>query len=112
MLPLEPGDELDAEGALGSFPDGDETTDNDGWAAFSGTSAAAPQIAGICALMKQASPNLTPNQARDILKKTARDVTEGEGANGNTAGPGPDLATGSGLADAYQATSAALQSMR
>jgi subtilisin family serine protease len=110
MLPLEPGDELDTEGAVGSFPDGDETADNDGWAAFSGTSAAAPQIAAICALMKQASPNLTPNQARDILKKTAHDVTEGEGGNGNEAGPGPDLATGSGLADAYQATSAALQS--
>ena len=87
-------------------PAADETANNDGWAAFSGTSAAAPQLAGICALMKQANATLTPTQARNILKRTATDVTVGAGnpATGGIAGPGYDLATGAGLADAHRAT--------
>jgi hypothetical protein len=47
MLPVQPGDQLDEEGAVGSFPEGDETDNSDGWAAFSGTSAAAPQLTGV-----------------------------------------------------------------
>ena len=75
MLPLEPGDSIDRGNSGGTHPNGDETANNDGWAAFSGTSAAAPQIAGVCALIKQACSRLTPAQVRDILKQTARDVT-------------------------------------
>jgi len=113
MLPIPPGCEIDKDHAGGKHPDADETLNNDGWAAFSGTSAAAPQVAGICALMKQASPSLSSAEVRDILKKTARDVTAGRsGAQGESAGPGPDIATGNGLADAYQATLAALQTVR
>ncbi|MCP4001587.1 MAG: S8 family serine peptidase [Gammaproteobacteria bacterium] len=103
MLPLEPGDSIDRGNAGGTHPNGDETSSSDGWAAFSGTSAAAPQIAGACALIKQACGRLTPAQVRDILKSTARDVTVGTNNNGNTAGIGPDLATGHGLIDAYRA---------
>ena len=107
MLPVEPGDEIDKElSAGGNYPNGDQTTNNDGWAAFSGTSAAAPQLAGICALIKQACPRLTNNQVRDILKRTARDVTSGRCSlrtGGFSAVQGPDLATGSGLADAFRA---------
>jgi hypothetical protein len=92
--------------AGGTHPNGDETATNDGWAAFSGTSAAAPQIAGVCALIRQACPGLTPVQVRDILKSTARDVTTGV-SHGNTGGHaaavGPDLATGHGLVDANKA---------
>src|SRR6185295_9743336 len=47
MLPLEPGDEIDVGNAGSTHPNGDETANNDGWAAFSGTSAAAPQLAGV-----------------------------------------------------------------
>jgi hypothetical protein len=100
MLPLQPGDQIDTGNAGGAFPNGDETTSKDGWAAFSGTSAAAPQLAGAAALVKQACPALIPAKIRDILKKGARDVTSGTGALGQTAVVGPDLATGTGLVDA------------
>ena len=106
MLPVEPNDYLDGVLSGGSHPNGDETANDDGWAAFSGTSAAAPQLAGICALMKQACRRLTPFQLRDILKRTARDVTSGQASpstGGNQAIPGPDSATGHGLADAFRA---------
>jgi len=104
MLPVEPNDALDRGLSGGNHPNGDETSAKDGWAAFSGTSAAAPQIAGICALMKQANPRLTPKLAKAILKKTARDVKTGVNAMGNRARTGIDNATGHGLADAYRAT--------
>lgn len=104
MLPVEPGCYLDRNLAGGAHPNGDETAKDDGWAAFSGTSAAAPQLAGICALMKQACSRLSPVRVRSILKKTARDVTKGKCCHGHPAGPGPDLATGYGLADAFRAT--------
>src|SRR5262249_24715104 len=113
MLPLEPGDQIDVGNAGGVFPNGDETANNDGWAAFSGTSAAAPQLAGAAALVKQACPALTPVQIKQILMNTARDVTVGNcnavpGTGlppgvGHPAGPGPDLATGTGLVDANKA---------
>lgn len=111
MLPLESGDEIDVLKAGGTHPPNDETANNDGWAAFSGTSAAAPQLAGICALMKQACGKLKPDQIKEILKKTSRDVTVGNASSstgGHPAVPGIDLATGYGLADAYKATASAL----
>lgn len=107
MLPVEPNDEIDKDlSAGGGYPNGDETNKNDGWAAFSGTSAAAPQLAGICALIKQACPRISPFQVRDILKRTARDVTLGKCSmrtGGHSAKSGPDLATGAGLADTSEA---------
>lgn len=108
MLPVEPGDDIDASRAGGSWPGTaanpkDETLGNDGWAVFSGTSAAAPQIAGICALIKQVCAKLTPAEIRGVLKNTAKDVTVGTGALGNTAAVGYDLATGAGLVDAHKA---------
>jgi hypothetical protein len=112
MLPVQPGDQLDSTRAGGTFPGTtanprDETAPNDGWGVFSGTSAAAPQLAGVCALIKQVCAKLTPAEIRDILKATARDVTTGVNAMGNSAGPGYDLATGAGLVDAYKAVQSA-----
>jgi hypothetical protein len=112
MLPLEPGDSIDSTpwnaGGLqgGTFPQGDETGANDGWAAFSGTSAAAPQLAGLAALIKAACNRLTPSDVRDIMRKTARDVTAGNCSPSTGSHPavaGPDLATGDGLVDAHKA---------
>jgi hypothetical protein len=103
MLPVERGDAIDRDSSGGSHPAQDETTSRDGWAAFSGTSAACPQVAGVCALLKQACPRLRPTDLRDILKRTARDVTTGRNAMGEQAGPGYDLATGAGLVDAHRA---------
>jgi subtilisin family serine protease len=103
MLPVESGDQIDRDSSGGSHPGQDETTSRDGWAAFSGTSAACPQVAGVCALIKQACPRLRPSDVRDILRRTARDVTTGRNAMGEQAGPGFDLATGAGLVDAHRA---------
>jgi subtilisin family serine protease len=105
MLPLPAGCAIDTGNAGGSHPNGDETPNNDGWAAFSGTSAACPQVAGVCALIKQACTSLTPAQVRSILMSTARDVTTGTNhpVFGNAATTGPDLATGNGLVDANKA---------
>jgi subtilisin family serine protease len=112
MLPIAPGSDLDTEM---SQPDdvgnpGDGTAAGDGWAAFSGTSAAAPQIAGICALLLQKNPGLTPSDMKAILRRSARSVTKGS-ANpvcsdtgvGEPAGPGDTDAAGAGLVDAFAA---------
>lgn len=108
MLPVEPNDEIDQSlGNGAAHPDGDETPSNDGWAAISGTSAAAPQLAGAAALVKQACPRLTPAEVRDVLRTTARDVTAGRNFNrtgmNHLAVTGPDLATGHGLVDVNRA---------
>ncbi|HLO49199.1 MAG TPA: S8 family serine peptidase [Kamptonema sp.] len=98
-LPVPPGSLVDRARSAA----GDGTLPSDGWAVFSGTSAAAPQIAGICALLKQLDPSLSPARVKQILQQTAHDVTEGfsnPSTGGNRASPGVDLATGYGLADA------------
>ena len=109
MLPVQPGDQLDTSLAGGAHPNGDETTANDGWAAFSGTSAAAPQVAGAAALILQACSRLTPAAVKDILRRTARDVTTGRNHArfNNQAVVGPDTATGDGLIDATRAVALA-----
>ncbi|MCA1612872.1 MAG: S8 family serine peptidase [Acidobacteria bacterium] len=104
MLPVEPGDSIDRDlAAGGQFPDSDETKPNDGWAVISGTSAACPQIAGVCALIKQVQPGLPPDLVKAVLRASARDVQQGESAMGESAGRGFDGATGSGLVDAQKA---------
>ncbi|AXV80302.1 S8 family peptidase [Ralstonia solanacearum] len=54
---------------------------------FYGTSAAAPHIAGVAALMRQAVPKATPDQIYNALRKTAVDMDV----------PGHDNATGAGF---------------
>jgi subtilisin family serine protease len=68
-----------------------------GW---SGTSMATPHIAGIVALMRQANPNLTSEQVRQILLDTAvetpSDIT-----------PGDDNTFGHGIVNAFAAVQSA-----
>jgi subtilase family serine protease len=105
MLPVPEGSALDTQLAGGDHPNGDETAADDGWAVFSGTSAATPQVAGVCALLAQACARLSPAEVREILMSTARDVTMGTNHPnfGNAAVAGPDTATGNGLVDAHKA---------
>jgi subtilisin family serine protease len=77
-----------------------------GWGAFSGTSAASPMVAGICALLRQVDPGIRPAEAKRLLQLTALDVTVGKNAMNEPAVPGPDLATGYGLANANRAVGA------
>lgn len=111
MLPVEPFDDIDAGLSGNTHPDGDETDPKDGWAAFSGTSAAAPQLAGAAALIKQACPTFTPVQVRKVLMQGARDVKTGN-ASSSTGSPeatvGTDIATGNGLVDAYKSVRLAI----
>jgi subtilisin family serine protease len=100
MLPVPPGCALDVDQSAddGAEP-GDGTGPNDGWALFSGTSAAAPQLAGAAAAILSAKPGLSPAQIAQALRETAIDVRAGHchPRFNNLAGPGRDLATGYGL---------------
>jgi subtilisin family serine protease len=111
MLPIPPGCEIDRETAAPDDPPGDGTAVDDGWGVFSGTSAAAPQLAGVCALLLEKNPGLTPTDIKALLRRTARDVQVGN-ANPSSSddfrtpqqsGPGDDGATGAGLVDAFAA---------
>jgi subtilisin family serine protease len=106
MLPVPAGCDIDQERSAaddGDPPDG--TGARDGWALFSGTSAAAPQIAGAAALILEQKPNAKPRQVRDILASTATDVIVGSAHPrwGYRAQRGPDVATGRGLVNAFAA---------
>lgn len=103
MLPVQKGCEIDVDLGGTPYPTKDETATDDAWSVISGTSAAAPQVAGICALLLQKSPTLTPHQIKSILKSTATDVTVGTSAMGESAGPGVDDATGAGLVNTFLA---------
>ena len=80
----------------------------EGWGTFSGTSAASPMVAGVCALLKEVDGSLTPGDIKNILKFTARDVTKGKCSHGLKARAGVDGATGFGLVDAGRAVESLL----
>lgn len=107
MLPLQPGSNMDQEFAGGgAFPNGDATAASDGWIAASGTSSAAPQIAGVCALLKQRNPSLTPQEMKQALLAGATDCKLGSSNPDSNqgvamkAGAGADGATGHGMVNA------------
>lgn len=105
-----PGVAVWTTGMLGATGYG--TVINDGvdgvyFTSYTGTSAAAPHVAGVAALILSANPNLTERQVRDIMESTARklenytfDVQRPNGSWNNE--------VGHGLVDAYAAVRAAL----
>jgi hypothetical protein len=102
-LPIPKGSRIDRDM---SAPDG--TRSNDAWGVFSGTSAAAPQIAALCALLLQKNPGLSPQEIKAVLRRSAQDVDQGKASaasdprrrGGVPASTGLDGATGAGLVDA------------
>lgn len=106
VMPTEPDCILDRVFGDGTFPNSDETETDDGWLVASGTSSAAPMVAGVVALMLQKNANLSPSTVKTILEVTARDITTGTSASGEAAATGFDTATGYGLVDAEEALEA------
>ena len=96
MLPVPPNSHLATQLAGSS-------TGPTGWARFSGTSSAAPQVAAVCALLLQKDKTLKPDRIKQILIATATDVTAGSAAGGEAAAVGFDAATGAGLVNAKAA---------
>jgi len=84
-----------------------EDTDGDGNPNFRGTSAAAPHVAGVAALMLQANSNLQPQDIKTILHLTAVDVTHRNDADRTFTGEEYDFDSGYGLVDAHRAVSLA-----
>jgi hypothetical protein len=117
MLPVEPGCRLDAEqsapppGLPNEFPHADQTAGDDGWSCFSGTSAAAPQLAGCVALLRNLAPQLWPWEVKVCLQLTARPITDGisnvvgnsEVGQLNFGVPAWEGGAGAGLVDATSA---------
>ena len=71
-----------------------EDLDGDGLPNFRGTSAAAPHVAGIVALMREAVPNISPRQIQLVLQNTARDI---QSSDQQSLPAGFDLHSGYGL---------------
>ena len=86
-----PGDAVVGPRSAQSLPrEGDPTPLH---TTYSGTSQAAPHVAGIVAMMLQARPAMTPDDVAHALRASAIDLGE----------PGPDHATGYGLVDGQDA---------
>ena len=67
--------------------------DNGGYTTLSGTSMACPHVAGVVALIRQANPNLTSEQVKQVMLDTADDL----------GGSGEDNTYGVGVVNAYEA---------
>jgi subtilisin family serine protease len=95
--PITPGNFLSTGGKLILKPDlaaADKVTvRTPGFSPFPGTSAAAPHVAAIAALVLEKSPRLTLAQLREALTTTAIDIEQ----------PGPDRNSGAGIVDGFAA---------
>lgn len=86
----------DPNGVLSTYNSGSTTPANDSYGYSQGTSMAAPHVAGVAALIKQAKPSATPDEIETILKTTVRSF------------PASCSGCGTGIVDANAAVLAAL----
>ncbi len=86
----------DPNGVLSTYNSGSTTPGNDSYGYSQGTSMAAPHVAGVAALIKQAKPTATPDEIETILKETVRSF------------PASCSGCGTGIVDANAAVQAAL----
>ena len=100
LAPCRPTLPICATGGIGSFD----------YFTLSGTSMAAPHIAGIVAQLLQANPGLTPAEVEDILEDTARPITFGAAYEADPSNPttGTSFDKGHGLVDVVAAVTEAL----
>jgi serine protease len=82
-------------GILSTLNAGTDGPGDDIYYYYSGTSMAAPHVAGVAALLYAVKPTITPDQVGQILRSTARSF------------PAPCPGCGAGLLDAYAAITAA-----
>jgi subtilisin family serine protease len=114
LLPVAPNKEIDRESSAPKQPQdgppqpGDDTAPSDGWALLSGTSVAAPQIAGAVAILLGERADLKHADIIALFKDSAIDIRSGW-VNPNftrlagKADDGTDIATGLGLVDVGKA---------
>lgn len=103
-MPCPFGCVMDHEFTGTAFPNGDGTAAIDGWVIASGTSSAAPQVAGVLALLLEGArakgATLTNTAVRDLLQQSSRNVSRGRNAFGFPATTAqPNGAVGWGLVD-------------
>ena len=94
------------DGANTTFFIADSTRDEDTLPNFFGTSASAPHVAAVAALMREADPTLTPAEIYDILRSTAQNMNPRPTGEPEDSVTGFDFDTGYGFVQADLALAA------